>query len=165
MLLSKWCNLCSRKKHCTETEERSWFLRCWLFLSVCFSMLQVFSLLSENSLLLRTMDSTPHTRYMQLLWKFTSSTLNCFIGPAVKGMKANWLSSNCPPLAFSPCHFLTCFLLLSVSSTSSLLGSEDKPHEAGPGGGEQPPEHRQHPENGVSSQEGNRPKVDYPQEI
>lgn len=61
------------------------------------------------------MDSTPHTWYMQLLRKFTSSTISYFIGPAATGMKPDWLSSIPVPVLPSPLSFPHLFFTLCLS--------------------------------------------------
>ena len=107
MLLSQWCNLCSCK--CCSTTERglvrkqrsldwvAWF---------CFVMLS-FLIANTGRLVLRPKDSTPLAQCSSLR-KFTSST-NYFIGPAMTGMKADWLSSSYVyGVIFSTCFHSVC---------------------------------------------------------
>lgn len=103
----------------------------------CYSANMIYQIeqsLKENSLLLITTGSTPHTWYMQLLRKFTSSTINHFIGPAVRGMKTNWFSSISElilPFTFSFTHlFLSC-LSLRPASHSDLNTKPTRPDPEG----------------------------------
>lgn len=93
----------------------------------------------EISLLHIATDSTPHTWYTQLLRKFTSPTINYFIGLTGKGMKTNWLSSIFVlvlPYTLSLTHlFLFCLSLWPAPQ----LDMNTKPTRPDPEGESSPP--------------------------